>query len=150
MKKRLTIESLDLLGQGVAKVRVSKQSKPNIVFTPKTLPGETIEVDIVKQRKNISHASLNTLIEASPLRQNPACKHYNDCPSCHYLHTSYDNELDIKQAALLHELSFLYQKKQLKTPPIQLIPSPRRDHYRNRIQLHYRHKYLGYINSQTD
>ncbi len=150
MKKTLLIESLDLLGQGVAKTQTGSSKKPHISFTPKTLPGETIEVSVVKERKNISHTKLESVIEASALREEPNCPHFHECPSCHYLHTSYYNELNIKQAALSREISFLYQKKSLQTPAIKVTPSPTREHYRNRVQLHYRHKYLGYIHAQTD
>ena len=150
MKNTLLIESLDLIGQGVAKTQSGHAKKPTMCFTPKTLPGETVEVSTVKERKNIIHAKLEKVIEASALREEPSCPHFNECPSCHYLHTSYYNELNIKQEALSKELGFLYQKKQLLAPTIQVTPSPTRDHYRNRVQLHYRHKYLGYINSQTD
>ena len=149
MKKTLIIESLDLLGQGVAKTSTSSNKK-SVCFIPKTLPGETIQASIVKERKNISIAKLESVVEASPLRQVASCPHYAECPSCHYLHTNYDNELAIKQQALHNELSFLYKKEQYQTPEISLSKSPIREAYRNRIQLHYRHKYIGYINGQTN
>ena len=91
MKNTLIIESLDLLGQGVAKTHADKSKKPTVYFTAKTLPGETVEVSTVKSRKNICHAKLDTVVEASLLREEPSCPHFNECPSCHYLHTSYYN-----------------------------------------------------------
>jgi 23S rRNA (uracil1939-C5)-methyltransferase len=61
----------------------------------------------------------------------PACVHFADCPSCHYLHLSYEDELKFKKESLQR----LFRK--LVVPDIELVPALRRLEYRNRIQLHY-------------
>jgi len=140
-----TIDSLDLLAQGVAKDDAGKT-----VFIPKALPGETVKAEIIKERKNSKHANLLEIEVPSPERIAASCPHFDDCPACHYLHTDYEHEIVYKQKALMHQLGFLYQQKSLKTPEIEVFSAPKRSHYRNRVQLHYRHKYLGYIHAQSD
>jgi 23S rRNA (uracil1939-C5)-methyltransferase len=58
---------------------------------------------------------------------------------------SYDDELSYKKAALL----FLLRSFALKDDDIELIPAPARFGYRNRVQLHYRHKYIGLVDATS-
>jgi len=71
------------------------------------------------------------------MRVEAECPHFKDCPSCHFLHTDYENELKFKAESL---------KKILRTDKdIFLHPAPKRLGYRNRIQLHYNKSSLGYL-----
>lgn len=119
------IISMDSLGQGVSK------ETDKITFIPKTLPGDVGEAQVVSEKKGVCFAKLNNISEASPIRIEPVCFHFNSCPSCHYLHTPYEEELKFKKMSL----EKLFQK--LSHPEILVTPAVRRTHYRNRIQLHY-------------
>ncbi len=116
---------MDSLGQGVSK------ETDKITFIGKTLPGDAGDARIVAERKGVSFAKLESLKEVSPMRVKPVCPHFDVCPSCHYLHTPYENELAFKKESL--EQLF----KKIPHPDIQVTPGVRRTHYRNRIQLHY-------------
>lgn len=120
-----TIAHMDSLGQGVSK------ESDKITFIPKTLPGEKGEAEVVAHKKGVSFAQISKLTQASPERIAPACPHFEVCPSCHFLHTSYAKELNFKR----QNLERLFQK--IPHPEIKVTEAPRRHHYRNRIQLHY-------------
>jgi 23S rRNA (uracil1939-C5)-methyltransferase len=119
------IISMDSLGQGVSK------ETDKITFIAKTLPGDIGEAQVVSERKGVCFAKLSNITQASPLRIRPVCPHFDSCPSCHYLHTPYEEELNFKKM----NLEKLLQK--LPHPEILTTPAIRRTHYRNRIQLHY-------------
>ncbi len=129
------IQSMDSLGQGVSK------ETDKITFIAKTLPGDIGMARIVSERKGVCFAKLQNLEEASKLRIKPICPHFETCPSCHYLHTTYEQELEFKK----QNLEKLFCK--IPHPEIQVTPAIRRTHYRNRIQLHYHQgkKQLGMI-----
>jgi len=139
-KIHFQIENIDGLGQGV--------SKPNseVHFIAKTLPGETGTARVLKQKKNVSIARVDALDIASDHRVEPSCAHFEQCPGCHFLHTDYSNELELKKSVL--ENSF--RKIELPQGGIQVSRAPQRQHYRNRLQLHYRHKYLGMVDGLLD
>lgn len=120
-----TIAHMDSLGQGVSK------ESDKITFIPKTLPEERGEAEVVAQKKGVSFARLTKLTQVSPQRIDPICPHFEVCPSCHFLHTSYSEELTFKR----QNLERLFQK--IPHPQIKVSEAPRRTHYRNRIQLHY-------------
>jgi len=124
------ISSLDSLGQGVSKLQ------DRITFIPKTLPGEEGEAFILSEKKGVTFARLASLRESSPERIEPVCPHFSSCPSCHYLHTPYENELKSKTE------NFRKLFRNLPLPEVKVIGAPRRTGYRNRIQLHYDTKNL--------
>ncbi len=128
-----TIDHLDPLGQGVHK------EDDLVVFIPKTLPGERGRALIKKRVKGVAFAELTELCEASSLRTTPACPHFDQCGSCHYLHTSYEEELNFKRLAM-EKLT-----KKLAFPgELTVHSAPKRFGYRERVQLHYDQARLGY------
>lgn len=128
-----TIDHLDPLGQGVHK------EGDLVVFIPKTLPGERGMARINKRVKGVAFAELTELHVASSLRTTSPCPHFDQCGSCHYLHTSYEEELNFKQQAM-EKLT----KKLGFTGELKIHPAPRRFAYRERVQLHYDKVHLGY------
>lgn len=139
------IDHLDPLGQGVSR-RSNAKKQSVITFIPKTLPGEQGKARVIKSSKGVEFAELQSLSLSSSLRMAPECPHYSDCAACDYLHTSYENEIRFKQAAL----AFLLRQLPVEAGQIEVVAAPRRFAYRNRVQLHYRHKYLGYIDASGD
>jgi 23S rRNA (uracil1939-C5)-methyltransferase len=134
------IDHLDPLGQGVSR-RIDDKKKSIITFIPKTLPGEQGSAKVIKSSKGVEFAALDELRKKSHQRIDPECPHYARCSGCDYQHVSYDDELAYKKSALL----FLLRSIDLGEIQIELIASPNRFSYRNRVQFHYRHKYLGLI-----
>jgi len=132
----LTIEHIDPMGQGVAKI--SEQ----VYFVPKSLPGEKVKVHIVNKSKGVNFCEIEKILEPAPNRIKAACPHYEICRGCHFMHTDYSSETTYKTSTLQRSLN-----KLLDAPiDIQLFPCSRRTHYRNRIQLHYsiKHNLLGF------
>jgi 23S rRNA (uracil1939-C5)-methyltransferase len=126
-QRRITfkIDHMDSLGQGVSK------ESDKITFISKTLPGETGEATIVSEKKGVRFATLDNISSKAPTRIEPQCSHFNQCPSCHFLHTSYEQELHYKSI----NLERLFKK--MTHPPLKITPAIRRVQYRNRLQLHY-------------
>ncbi len=134
------IESMDAMGQGVAHI----DGKP--CFIPKTLPGEEGVATITRASKGVLFARLDTLAKTADNRVESVCPHFGSCPGCHFLHTDYQSELSYKLAALSGHLKRL----DVALPEIELCAAEQRLGYRNRIQLHYRHKYIGMIDPVAD
>lgn len=133
------ISSLDSLGQGVSKIG------ERITFIPKTLPGEEGEAIIHSEKKGVAFARLSSLSLKSPGRVEPVCPHFSNCPSCHYLHTSYEQEIESKKE------NFIKLFRNLPLPDLKIITAPERTGYRNRIQLHYdtKTRRLGMLDART-
>lgn len=103
-----------------------------IVFTDEGLPGELVEVNILKDKKNYAEARTLKIIEPSADRQLPRCSHYQACSP--YQVMTYDLELRTKQAQLNEIFSGLYGDQR---PPLEFVPSPQIYGYRNKIRLSF-------------
>ncbi|TKD46292.1 MAG: class I SAM-dependent RNA methyltransferase [Mesorhizobium sp.] len=71
MNGRFTITRLGSQGDGVAETETGE------LFIPFTLPGETVTAARERDR-----ATLMAVLEASPLRIDPACRHFTECGGC--------------------------------------------------------------------
>lgn len=132
--------SVDSLGQGVSKIT------DKVTFVPKTLPGEEGKARLLSAKSKVAFTELVTITQASPRRVTPDCAHYTNCSGCHYLHTDYEYELELKLLGMKN----LFHKFPELNP--QLISSSTRLGYRNRIQLHYdrKEKKLGLLNAKSN
>lgn len=134
------IDHIDPLGQGVSK------KAGNITFVTGTLPGETGTALVYKRAKGVQFARLQQLEIAADNRVDPECPHFNQCPGCQFLHTDYVSELAFKKATLARALGTLAVSEE----DIDVVPALRRLSYRNRLQLHYRHKYIGMLDTVSN
>jgi 23S rRNA (uracil1939-C5)-methyltransferase len=133
------ITSMDSLGQGVSKL------SDKVTFIPKTTVGDKGEAEVMSEKKGVVFARLKNLSQSSDLRIKPDCIHFDTCPSCHYQHVPYSQELEFKK----ENFKKLFRK--LPLPEVEVIGAPERFFYRNRIQLHYslKTKLIGMRDPQT-
>ncbi len=132
------IAHIDPLGQGVFK------ENDQIYFIPKTLEGEEGAAEVLSSKKGVNFARIvdpTSFVTYSEQRQQSTCPHFNKCPSCHFLHTSYENEIQIKKNNISRILTKMTDLE------IDICKAKNRLGYRNRIQLHYnlKQKKLGYV-----
>ena len=123
--KKFIIDHIDPLGQGVFK------ENDQIYFIPKTLPDESGTFQVIKSRKGVNFGEYITIETKSNHRITPDCPHFEKCSGCHFLHTSYDQEIGFKLKSYTKLLGSNYDGD------IETICSSKRLHYRNRVQLHY-------------
>lgn len=124
----MTIADVVYRGKGLARM------DGEVIFVPGVLPGETVDVRFVRQRKNYAEAVVIEVTQPSPKRIVPVCPLAAICPGCCYQHADYGEEVVLKQAQFANLL-----KRQARVeasvclPP---VPSPKPLEYRNRISLH--------------
>lgn len=104
-----------------------------VVFTDAGLPGETVEAEVVKDKKSYLEARTVAVLEASPRRVEPKCGHYLACSP--YQDMDDALELEIKRGQVA-EIMARELKRPFEDPPV--TPSPGSWGYRNRIRLRVR------------
>lgn len=109
------------------------------VFVPLTLPGEQVSIRTLQSKSGYSTAGLTEILTPSPQRIRPACPHFGACGGCNYQHTSYENQLEFKQAILRETLERSGVQLQTRSgvqPPDHIgVLSANPWSYRNRIRL---------------
>ncbi|RUM97230.1 class I SAM-dependent RNA methyltransferase [Pseudaminobacter arsenicus] len=94
MSVQFQVERLGAQGDGVA----DTPSGP--VFIPFTLPGERVTAAREKDR-----AELLAVLETSPLRVEPACRHFTECGGCALQHLEMQVYLDWKRDKIVQALA---------------------------------------------
>ncbi|PAP95909.1 class I SAM-dependent RNA methyltransferase [Mesorhizobium wenxiniae] len=94
MNARFTITRLGSQGDGVAETETGE------LFIPFTLPGETVTAAREKDR-----ATLMSVLDASPLRIDPACRHFTECGGCAIQHLEAEDYHRWKRDKVAHALN---------------------------------------------
>lgn len=128
MSEFLLIDSISYGGAGVGRLN------GKVVFVPFTLPGERVEVRIVREKKNFAEAQLLGVVEPSPIRQKPGCAVFGRCGGCAYQHVDYATQLAWKTSQVVE---LLERVGRISNPPVlPALPSPEQWAFRNRIRVH--------------
>ncbi len=102
------------------------------VFVPGAIPGETVNVKIMKVLKNYSIARIEKWLYQSPDRQNPFCPVYKRCGGCSLQHMTYERQLAFKHQVVKDSLSRIGGLKDVTVKSVIGMDSPMR--YRNKAQ----------------
>jgi len=109
----LTIEKMVYGGEGLARLPDGKA-----VFVPFVLPGEEVTATVAHERSSFARAVAGEVLKRSAHRVEPKCQYFANCGGCHYQHTSYESQLEIKRGILRETLqrnAKLEWKEQIKT-----------------------------------
>ncbi|HSB65961.1 MAG TPA: class I SAM-dependent RNA methyltransferase [Anaerolineales bacterium] len=116
---------------------VGKQTDGRVMFVPFAIPGEVVRVRLVEEKARHAQAELVEMIETSPERVQPRCRHFGTCGGCHYQHMRYPAQLEAKANILREQLARIGGLKDI--PEITVVPSPEPWYYRNHLQFHQTH-----------
>jgi 23S rRNA (uracil1939-C5)-methyltransferase len=140
---KLTIEKMVYGGDGLAHLPPDASGRGKTAFVPFVLPGEEVEASVEEERPGFIRAKTEQIIIASPQRIEAPCPYFQRCGGCHYQHTSYENQLEIKSQILRETL--LRTAKIEWNSEIRTLASPPWN-YRNRTRMKLQHASfaLGY------
>ena len=119
------------------------------VFVPYALPGETVSVRLVEQKRGYARGELLEVLTPSQARIEPLCLHFGVCGGCHYQHMSYEDQLVAKTGILGEQLERIGG---LVDPPVEpAVSSPNQTLYRNHVQFHLTADgKIGYHKARSD
>ena len=134
------IERLDHQGRGITYIN------GKIAFVKDTLPGEEIELKIIKENSKLIEAEPTNFLKESQLRVKELCPYYKECGGCNLLHMSYEEQIKYKQSKIV---DIMKKYADINSEVIkQIVPCDRQFHYRNKITLKVEEK-LGYFKEKT-
>lgn len=88
---KVEVTKLDHQGRGIAKIN------DKIIFIPNALPEETVDVDIILEKKKYYEGIIKEIINASDKRIKSICPYFEECGGCQFLNMNYQDSLDYKQ-----------------------------------------------------
>ena len=104
-----------------------------VLFVPRTAPGDLARVSY-RTGKRFAHARLESLVQSSGSRVEPACRHYvvDRCGGCQLQHLAYDAQLDAKRG-IIRDAIVRVAKRQASLPDVRESDRPWR--YRRKLTL---------------
>ncbi|MCX7786940.1 MAG: TRAM domain-containing protein [Spirochaetes bacterium] len=136
------IEKIVQGGFGIGRV----QGK--VIFVPYTLPGERVQVETTKARKDYEIAQTFHILQPSPYRITSLCPYFPQCGGCQFHHIGYDTELGIKREMFQETLRRITGLSSIRSDfSIGFIHS-----YplacRNRVRLHFSEGQIGFLTAK--
>lgn len=95
------IESLSQDGKGVAHL------DDVTVFIDGALPGEKVTFTYTAKKRKHAEGMVHEVLQASPERVDPKCKHFGVCGGCNLQHLHAESQIKYKQQAMLDALKHI-------------------------------------------
>ena len=89
--QELTLTTLTYGGEALGRLEGGRA-----VFVPFGIPGERVRVRLTEEKRGFARGEIVEILEASPGRITPRCRHFGVCGGCHYQHMPYEAQLRAK------------------------------------------------------
>jgi len=95
---QIKITDMGINGEGIGKI------DSFTVFVENAVLNDTIEIKIIKLKKNYAYGKIINIIEKSPFRIDAKCKWFEKCGGCNLQHLNYSAQLEYKRKKVLNNL----------------------------------------------
>ena len=109
-----------------------------VLFVPFAAVDDVCDVQILKSRSSYAEGKIINLIEPSPVRVEPMCKHFGVCGGCKWQHIPYEEQLKFKQQQVMDALQRIGKVELPECHPID--GSRQISYYRNKLEFTFSNK----------
>lgn len=125
------IENLEIIDAGAEGKAIARYNE-RVVFIPFAAPGDVVDVQVYKKRRNYYEARVEKLRKPSKYRIQPECSHFGLCGGCKWQHLDYEAQKKFKQKQVKDSLDRI-----AKVPYPEVLPIIGADkifYYRNKLE----------------
>src|SRR5690606_35876413 len=134
-KKQLqNIEIFDIAEEGKGVGRHEEL----VLFIEKAIPGDVVDVELQRKKKNFAEGRVTNINQASPYRIEPFCPHFGVCGGCKWQHMSYDAQLKFKQQSVDNALTRIGKVDTVSME--EILGSAETTYYRNKLEYTFSNK----------
>lgn len=138
MKNVVVIEKMDHMGSGIGFI------DGKTVFVSKTIPGDKVIFEVIKETKTYIKAKVKKFIERKEDTLSAFCPYYYKCGGCHLQNMEYEKTLEYKKERVKNILNRVGI-----TPVIEVIKNENDKNYRNKIELKVSDGIIGFYEEGT-
>lgn len=131
-----SVQDIAFGGHGVVKV------EGKVCFVPFVCEDETVEIEVLKEKKHFSFGEVKRILKSSPDRIEPKCPYYGTCGGCQFQHIRYPQQLEIKSSFVKEALNRIGG---MAIDFVPIVGAEPRWNYRRRITLHLKNGKAGYL-----
>ena len=135
---KVEILRFDDFGRGICYVN------DKVTFVPFSIPGDVLEIEITKEKRNYNEGKIVKIIKPSKNRIVPPCPYFGVCGGCAYQMLDYEKSILEKQNNVMN----YFKKNGLLIKP-NIIRNDTPYNYRNKITLKIVNKKIGYFKNNS-
>ena len=101
-KERQIIEAVeitDVAAEGKSLARINDK----VVFVPYAVPGDIVDIEIVRKKHSYMEGVVAKTVKESPLRVAPLCPHFGVCGGCKWQMLPYSEQIRWKQKQVMED-----------------------------------------------
>lgn len=136
-QKNIVLENItvtDYAAEGKALVR----HEGKVIFVSGAIPGDRVNIRLSKNKKDWAEGKAIDILEPSPDRLDPFCKHFGTCGGCKWQMLPYEKQLAFKQQEAVQNLVRIGKIELPEVLPI--VGSANTIHYRNKLEFTFSNK----------
>ena len=129
------IEIQDFAAEGKCVTRIKwrpEDETPIVLFVPYGAPGDIADIKVRRKKNKYAEGEIVKILEPSPLRIEPRCRHFGKCGGCKWQQLSYPSQLKFKEKQVEEVLKRI---SKVELPPISpIIGADDCWEYRNKME----------------
>ncbi|MBS9768327.1 MAG: 23S rRNA (uracil(1939)-C(5))-methyltransferase RlmD [Flavobacteriaceae bacterium] len=125
------IESLEIV-KYAAEGKGLGYYEDKVVFVANVIPGDIVEAQVSKKRKNYYEAFAVRFLAYSEDRTDPFCEHFGVCGGCKWQNLPYEKQLSAKEQEVLDNLERIGKVEIAEILPIK--GAAKQEFYRNKLE----------------
>ncbi|MGV0924953.1 23S rRNA (uracil(1939)-C(5))-methyltransferase RlmD [Empedobacter tilapiae] len=133
-KQKIILNNIEVLRAGAKGVSVGKTEEGKTVLIKGAIPGDVVDVHILKKKSSYLEGQAIEIHTKSPYRVQPECEHFGVCGGCKWQDMSYDAQLKFKHDEVVNNLVRIGGFKDLEAEIVSILGSKEQYFYRNKLE----------------
>lgn len=134
-KKNIQIPNLELTTAGAKGVAIGKTEEGKTVLVGYAVPGDVVNAQVIKSKKNYYEAKVLDFIKYSSDRVDPECMHFGICGGCKWQNLSYEKQLEYKEKEVYNNIKRIGKIDNFQE--LTIVPSTDKYFYRNKMEFSF-------------
>lgn len=133
--KKNILENILLHSAGANGKSVGKTKENKIILVSHAVPGDIVDIQVIKNKKNYLEGKVIRFISYSEKRTEAVCRHFGVCGGCKWQELSYEEQLKYKSQEVDENIRRIGKSVDYELLPI--IPSEEQYYYRNKLEFSF-------------
>ncbi len=134
-KRRQVFEHVEVIDAGAKGKTIGKAPDGRVIFMTNAVPGDVVDVQTTKKRKNYFEGNATHFHALSDKRVTPECQHFGTCGGCKWQHMGYEHQLYFKQKEVENNLRRIGH---IDLPEVNTILGSKKQYfYRNKMEFSF-------------
>jgi len=131
-RKKRIVENLNVVGIADKGMAVARDNEGMVYFVKDSVPGDVIDLLVLRKKKGFKTGIVHRLIKPSPKRTEPFCSHFELCGGCKWQNLSYLDQLAFKEDNVKAAIQRI--AKSTETEILPILGATPITHYRNKLE----------------